>query len=77
MAFNRNPPPLDAERINKFRAELDVLIDARVAEIRKTCEGVPDGIVRRELTRGLGCQCSAVLEIMRQNDEQAARENAA
>jgi len=65
MALNRTQP-LD-ERVKAFRAELDAFIDARVAEIRKTCQ-VPDGAVRNSLMRGMGCQCSAVLEIKRQDD---------
>jgi hypothetical protein len=69
------PQPLD-ERVRNFRAELDAFIDARVAEIKKTCPGVPEGVLRNTLTRGM-CQCGVVLEIMRTDEEQAAKESAA
>jgi hypothetical protein len=73
MAINRTPP-LD-ERVKNIRADLDAFIDAHVAEIKKTCPGVPDGVIRNSLTRGMGCQCATYLEIKRQDD--AARESAA
>jgi hypothetical protein len=76
MVFNRNPP-LD-ERIASIRAEIDAFIDERAAEIKKTCEGVPELVIRNLLTaRAGGCQCSAYMQIKKQDDEEAARESAA
>lgn len=68
--------PLD-ERVKAIRAELDKFIDDRAEEIKKTCEGVPVGVIRNSITRGLGCQCAAYLEIMRKDDEATAKEYAA
>jgi hypothetical protein len=68
--------PLD-ERIDNLRADLDAWIDARVAEEMKRCPGVPAGVIRQTMTRGLGCQCAAYLEIKRADDEATARETAA
>jgi len=67
MAINRTPP-LD-ERIANIRADIDAFIDARVAEIRKTPAGkeLPDTVVRRSLTHGIGCQCAAYLNIINSN----------
>lgn len=70
MAINRTPP-LD-ERIKNLRADLDAFIDARIAEIRKTCEGVPPESVRISLTRGMGCQCDRYLEIKAKDERGAA-----
>ncbi|WP_409188782.1 hypothetical protein [Bradyrhizobium sp. RDM4] len=53
--------PLD-ERIKSVRAEIDAFIDARTAEIKKACPGVPEASIRRDLLRG-GCQCAAYLDI--------------
>jgi len=75
MALIRTAP-LD-ERIKTLRADLDAWIDARVAEEMKRCPGVPAGVIRHTMTRGLGCTCAAYLEIKRVDDEQAARENVA
>ena len=70
MAFiNRKSPQLD-EQIAALRADLDAAIDARVAEIRKTCPGVPAGVIRNSITRGTGCQCAAYLEMKSKDDPQ-------
>lgn len=69
MAFK--PMPLD-ERIAKLRADLDAFIDARVAEIRKTCGGVPAGVIRGSITRGMGCQCATYLEITAKDEAEKA-----
>ncbi|WP_369723655.1 hypothetical protein AB8Z38_06730 [Bradyrhizobium sp. LLZ17] len=47
-----------------MRAEIDAAIDAHVAEIVKTCPGVPAGAIRNSITRGMGCQCAAYLQIL-------------
>lgn len=62
----------DADRIAAFRAELDAFIDARVAEIKKTCEGVPAESIRIDLMRGYSCQCAAVQRILREDEKAAA-----
>lgn len=54
--------PLE-ERINTLRADLDAAIEAKVAEIAKECPGVPAGIIKNSITRGMGCQCNAYLEM--------------
>ena len=54
--------PLD-ERVNSIRAELDAAIDDRAAQIAKECPGVPVGVIRNSITRGMGCQCAAYLAI--------------
>jgi hypothetical protein len=63
------PQPLE-ERIASMRAELDDAIDRRAAEIAKQCPGVPLGVIRNSLTRGMGCQCAAYLQL--QAKEEAA-----
>ena len=40
--LNRKPPPLDVERVNNIRDEIDAFIDARVAVLKKTSPGVPE-----------------------------------
>jgi hypothetical protein len=55
--------PLE-ERIRSIRAEIDAFIDERAAEEKKTCEGVPVGVIRNLLTaRSDGCQCRAYLQV--------------
>ncbi|WP_339033610.1 hypothetical protein WHZ78_17580 [Bradyrhizobium symbiodeficiens] len=62
------PKPLP-ERILELRAEIDSFIDARVAEIKKTCPGVPEGAIRNTIVRS-GCQCSAYLELAERDEAQ-------
>lgn len=66
--------PLE-ERIESIRAELDALIDRKVAEVKKQCPGVPEASIRYEITRGTACQCAAVLDILRHDEK--AKETAA
>lgn len=61
MALLKTQPLED--RIRTFRAEIDRAIDGRVAEIAKGCPGVPQGVIRQSITRGMGCQCAAYLEM--------------
>lgn len=68
--------PLD-ERVKALRAELDKFIDDRTAEIGRTCEGVPLSVIRNSITRGMGCQCAAYLELKAKDDEAKAREESA
>ena len=64
MILNRKPPPLDVERVNNIRDEIDAFIDARVAVLKKTSPGVPELVLRNILTaRSGGCQCLAYIHI--------------
>jgi hypothetical protein len=70
-----SPPkamPLE-DRIAALRAEIDAYIDARITEIRKTCEGVPAETIRQSLTRGMGCQCATYLELKARDEAEAQR----
>ncbi|MBP1065324.1 hypothetical protein JOE51_006791 [Bradyrhizobium japonicum] len=67
MALTNRNQPLD-ERVTALRAELDKVIDERANQIAKECPGVPLGVIRNSITRGMGCQCAAYLE-MRDKDE--------
>ena len=75
MAFNRTPPLED--RIKTLRADIDAFIDARVEEETKRCPGVPAAMLRVCLTHGIGCLCSAYLDVKEQDDKAAAQEKAA
>jgi hypothetical protein len=68
MAFKSTP--LD-ERVTAIRAELDKAIDEHAAKIAKDCPGIPLPVILNSITRGLGCQCAAYLEI-KAKDERAA-----
>ncbi len=70
MALLRKPLE---DQITALRAELDAAIDARVAEIAKSCPGVPEGVIRNSITRGMGCQCAAYLELKAKDDAEAQR----
>jgi hypothetical protein len=65
-------PPLE-ERIEKLRAEIDAFIDARVAETKKGCPGIPEAMLRRMATaRAAGCQCAQYLQLKQDAEERAA-----
>jgi hypothetical protein len=66
------PQPLDEARVRAFRAELDAFIDARATEIGKTCPGVPVAAIRLSITRGMGCQCAAYLQLQAKDNAEAA-----
>lgn len=70
MAILNCSQPLE-ERITAIRDELDKAIDDRVAAIAKDCPGIPHGVIRNSITRGMGCQCAAFLEL-KAKDEAAA-----
>jgi hypothetical protein len=72
MATNRTQPL--EERIAVLRAEIETEIEARVAQMRKEYTGLPDGYIRADLTRGIGCLCRAWQGIAQRDAEQAARE---
>jgi hypothetical protein len=73
MAFQK--APLD-ERVRVLLGELGQALDERAKADKQDCPGVPEGVIRNLLTRGL-CPCEAYLAIQRQDDEAKARGNAA
>lgn len=76
MAPNR-PPPLTEERVKAIRDEIDAIIDARVVAEATTCPGVPAGVLRNLITRGLGCQCAVYLDLMAQDAAEAEAQRGA
>ena len=51
-------------RIEELRAEIDGIIDARVATIASESPGVPAGVIRNLLTaRAPSCRCAQYLEL--------------
>jgi hypothetical protein len=57
--------PLE-EKIRKLRAEIDVVIDMKVAAVAKENPGVPAGVIRNLLTaRAPACACSQYLDLAR------------
>jgi hypothetical protein len=55
--------PLE-ERIKRIRADIDAIIDARVAAVAKENPGVPPGVIRNLLTaRAPACACAQYLEL--------------
>ncbi|MGY3234825.1 hypothetical protein ACVMAJ_001715 [Bradyrhizobium sp. USDA 4448] len=54
------------ERIEGLRAEIDGIIDERVAKIASQSPGVPAGVIRNLLTaRAPACRCAQYLELCR------------
>jgi hypothetical protein len=53
------------ERISAVHAEIESFIDAKVAELKKECPGIPDESLRRDLTRGDHCLCRAYAAVMK------------
>jgi hypothetical protein len=52
------------ERIAELRAEIDGIIDARVASIAGESPGVPAGVIRNLLTaRAPSCRCAQYIEL--------------
>jgi hypothetical protein len=55
--------PLE-ERIKRIRADIDAIIDARVAAVAKENPGVPPGVIRNLLiARAPACACAQYLEL--------------
>ncbi len=53
------------DRIEALRAEIDLFVDKRTAQIKKQCPGVPDDVLRNLLVaRAPSCQCAAFLHIL-------------
>ena len=52
------------ERIEELRAEIDGIIDERVAKIASQSPGVPPGVIRNLLTaRAPTCRCTQYIEL--------------
>ncbi|ULK99332.1 hypothetical protein [Bradyrhizobium sp. I71] len=52
------------DRIEELRAEIDGIIDARVARIASESPGVPAGVIRNLLTaRAPSCLCAQYIEL--------------
>jgi len=52
------------DRIEELRAEIDGIIDARVARIAGESPGVPAGVIRNLLTaRAPSCRCAQYIEM--------------
>lgn len=52
------------ERIAELRAEIDGVIDARVATLASESPGVPAGVIRNLLTaRAPSCHCAQYIEL--------------
>ncbi|MDA9435816.1 hypothetical protein [Bradyrhizobium sp. CCBAU 51627] len=52
------------ERIEELRAEIDGIIDERVAKIASQSPGVPPGVIRNLLTaRAPACRCAQYIEL--------------
>ncbi|MGY4620898.1 hypothetical protein ACVWZ4_006125 [Bradyrhizobium sp. USDA 4472] len=66
LKLNKSESPMPKpktlpERIADFRAELDVFLDKKAAELGEDTPGVPVSVLRNLLTnRNFGCQCQAV-----------------
>jgi hypothetical protein len=54
------------ERVEALRVDVDNYVDARVAEIKKDCPGLPDGTIRNTLVRG-NCHCASFLDLEKAN----------
>ncbi|WP_315704530.1 MULTISPECIES: hypothetical protein [unclassified Bradyrhizobium] len=66
MKTPRNSPSLE-ERIKAIRAEIEAVIEARVAAVAQDSPGVPSGVIRNLLTaRAPSCACAQYLELNRE-----------
>jgi hypothetical protein len=66
--LKQKPQPTLDDRIPTLRAEIDAFIDGLVeAERKRMGGGVPPAVIRHGITRGLGCQCAAYLQIKKDN----------
>jgi len=64
MAMKQHRPSRLEDRIEELSAEIDGIIDARVAEIASESPGVPAGVIRNLLTaRAPSCRCAQYIEL--------------
>jgi hypothetical protein len=67
MATKQQPVTRIEDRIEELRAEIDGIIDARVAKIASASPGVPAGVIRNLLTaRAPSCRCAQYIELCRE-----------
>jgi hypothetical protein len=66
------PPPLQLdERIRQVRADIEAFIDAKVAEVKRDCAGLPELTIRNTIVRG-NCLCASFLDLKAADDKAAA-----
>jgi hypothetical protein len=64
MAVKQQRTTRIEDRIAELRAEIDGIIDARVARIASESPGVPAGVIRNLLTaRAPACRCAQYIEL--------------
>lgn len=64
MAVKQQRASKIEDRIEELRAEIDAIIDARVARIASESPGVPAGVIRNLLTaRTPSCRCAQYIEL--------------
>lgn len=64
MAMKQQRTARLEDRIEELRAEIDDIIDARVAAIASENPGVPGGVIRNLLTaRAPSCRCAQYIEL--------------
>lgn len=69
MATKQRPVTRIEDRIEELRAEIDGLIDARVAKIASESPGVPAGVIRNLLTaRAPSCRCAQYIALRRETN---------
>jgi hypothetical protein len=62
--------PTLKDRIELLRAEIDEFIDAKVAEEKRNCPGVPEGVLRNILLARSGdCLCRGYLNLTKEDVE--------
>ena len=70
MAMKQQRTTSLEDRIEEIRAEIDGIIDARVAGIASQSPGVPPGVIRNLLTaRAPACRCAQYIELRAQQAE--------
>jgi hypothetical protein len=66
MAQPAKKPRDLAEDIRLFRADLDVFIEGRVAELKQSYPNQPEASLRMDLMKHSNCQCAIVSHILAQ-----------
>ena len=68
MALAKKPQRNLADDIRDFRADLDVFIAERVAEMKKSYPTLPIQTLHMELTKHRTCQCQVVQGILEKSN---------
>jgi hypothetical protein len=80
MAKLPTPPPMPPmpplplqldERIRQVRIDIEAYVNAKVAEVKRDCVGLPEGTIRNTIVRG-NCLCASFLELKAADDKAAA-----